>query len=76
MCFIMSDLKCYGSGTQAVEIMFEMKRKKSNEKIIIRKVSFSIYKLFFFSFLLFGPLLLSKLLTFSFLVHFTWFKML
>ncbi len=31
---------------------------------------------FLFFFLLFGPLLFSKLLTFSFLVHFKWFKVL
>jgi hypothetical protein len=43
-----------------------MQRKMSNEKIARRKISFSTHKTRFFSFfLVFGPLLLSKLLTFS-----------
>jgi len=53
---------------QALEIIFEVQRKKNNEKITRRKLSFSTYKMIFFLFLLFGRLLLSKLLTFSFLV--------
>jgi hypothetical protein len=56
---------------QVLEIIFEVPRKRSNGKI-----SFSTYKTFFSLFLLFGPLLLSKLLTFSFLVHFKLFKVL
>jgi hypothetical protein len=33
MCFILSDLKCYGrAGTQALEIIFEMQRKKIMKK--------------------------------------------
>jgi hypothetical protein len=49
----MSDLKCYGSaGTQALEIIFEVRRKNNNEKITRRKISFPAYKnkFFFFSF--------------------------
>jgi hypothetical protein len=62
---------------QAVEIIFEVQRKRNNEKIARRKINFSTYKMQFFSFfLLFGPLLLSKLLTFSFLFHFKRFKVL
>ncbi len=54
-----------------------MQRKRSNEKIAIRKISFSTHKMLFsFFFLLFGPLLISKLLTFSFFFHFKWFKVL
>jgi hypothetical protein len=32
MCFILRDLKCYGALPQALEIIFEMQRKKFNEK--------------------------------------------
>jgi len=53
---------------QALEIIFEVKMKGSNEKIARRKITFSTHKTSFF--LLFGPILISKLLTFSFLVHF------
>jgi len=57
--------------SQALEIVFEMQRKRSNEKIARRKISFlthRMYLIFNFNFsLLFGPLLLSKLLTFHFL---------
>jgi len=60
---------------QALEIIFEMKRKRSNEKITRRrrrrkKKLSNLRNTFFPVLLLFGPLLLSKLLTFSFLVHF------
>jgi hypothetical protein len=40
---------------QALEIIFEVQRKRSNEKITRREINFPIYKTFFF---LFGPLLL------------------
>jgi hypothetical protein len=53
---------------QALEIIFEMQMKRSNEKIARRKISFPTHKILFFSF--FGPLLLSKLLAFSFFIHF------
>jgi hypothetical protein len=60
---------------QALEIVFEMKRKRSNEKITRRrkkkKKLSNLRNTFFSVLLLFGPLLLSKLLTFSFLVHLT-----
>jgi hypothetical protein len=55
---------------QVVQIIFELQRKKSNEKIARRKISFPTHKTCFFPPLLFELLLLSKLLTFSFLVHF------
>jgi hypothetical protein len=56
---------------QALEIIFEVQMKRSNEKITKRKISFSIYKTFFFPFfLLFGPLTLSDLITFLFLIQF------
>ncbi len=33
MCFILSDLKCYGNATSSSQIIFEMERKMSNEKV-------------------------------------------
>ncbi len=71
MCFILSDLKCYGSITSSLEINFEVQRKRSFEKII-RKNKFPTYKTFFFS--LFGPFL--NLIIFLFLIHFKGFKVL
>jgi hypothetical protein len=41
MCFILRDLKRYGVLPQALEIIFEMKRKKINEKITRRQISFA-----------------------------------
>jgi hypothetical protein len=64
-----------GELSQALEIIFEMQRKKSNEKIEKNKNSFSTYKTSFFSFF-FKPLLLSNLITFLFLIHFKQFKVL
>jgi hypothetical protein len=55
---------------QALETTFEVQRKTRNEEIARGKISFPTYKMhFLFFFLLFGPFLLSKLLTFLFLVH-------
>jgi hypothetical protein len=46
-------------------------KKRNNEKMARKKKSFPTYKNVVFCFsLLFGPLLLSKLITFIFLVHF------
>jgi hypothetical protein len=62
---------------QVLEIIFEVQRKMSNEKIIRREISFPIYKTrFLFPFFLFGPLLFSNLITFLFFIHFKLFKML
>jgi hypothetical protein len=63
---------------QAQEIIFEMQRKMSNEKNSKKKTkAFQLTKrICFFFFLLFEPLLLLKLLTFSFLVHLKRFKVL
>jgi hypothetical protein len=36
----LSDLKCYGSATQALEIIFEVQMKRSNEKITRRIINF------------------------------------
>jgi len=36
---------------QALEIIFEVQRKKSNEKITRKKIGFPTYKNFFFPFL-------------------------
>jgi hypothetical protein len=55
-----------GAQPQALEFIFEMQRKRNNENITRRKISF----------LLFGPLLLSNLITFLFLIHFKSFKVL
>ncbi len=59
---------------RALEIISEVKMKMSNVKIARKKKAFQLTKRFFFYFLLFGPLLLSKLETFSFLIHFKQFK--
>jgi hypothetical protein len=61
-----------GALPQALEIIFEVQRKRSNEKITRRKNKLSnlqnvCVRVFFF--LLFVPLLFSKLITFLFLVH-------
>jgi len=45
-----------GTLFQVLEIMFEVQRKMSNEKITRRKVNFSIYKTFFFFFLWTPPI--------------------
>jgi hypothetical protein len=58
-----------GALPQALEIIFEVQMKWSNEKIARRKISFSTHKTHFFSFP-FGPLLLSKLVAFPLLVQF------
>jgi hypothetical protein len=53
-----------------------VQKKRNNEKLTRRKTSFSnLQNIFFFFFLLFGPLL-SNLITFLFLIHFKRFKML
>ncbi len=50
---------------QALETTFEVERKTRNEEIARGKISFPTYKMhFFFFFLLFGPFLLSKLLSY------------
>jgi hypothetical protein len=61
-----------GALSQELDIIFEVQMKRTNEKIARRKTSFPTLKMCFFHIfsLLFGSLLLSKLLTFSFLVHF------
>jgi hypothetical protein len=66
-----------GALPRALEIIFEMQMKMSNEKIARRKIIFPTHKThFFFFFLLFGHVQLSKLLTFSVLVHSKRFKVL
>jgi hypothetical protein len=53
MHFILSDLKCYDSVLpQALEIMFEVHRKRSNEKITREKQNFQLTRHFFSSFFL------------------------
>jgi hypothetical protein len=54
-----------GALPQALEIIFEVQMKRSNEKIVRRKIASQLIKRVFFPLsFLFGPLLLSKLLTF------------
>ncbi len=61
--------------SQALEIIFEVQRKRSDEKIIRKKKKlFNLKNMFFFSFFLFEPLLLSNLITFLFFIHFWQFK--
>ncbi len=64
-----------GVAPQVLKIVFEVQRKMNNEKITRREINFLIYKILLF-FPLFGPLLLSNLITFLFLIHFKGFKML
>jgi hypothetical protein len=59
-----------GELLQVIKIIFELQRKKSTEKKARRKISFPTHKICFSFLLLFELLLLSKLLTFEFLVHF------
>jgi hypothetical protein len=56
-----------GALPQALEIIFEVQRKKSNEKITRKKTSFLTHKMHFVFFLT-GPLLLSNLMTFFLLI--------
>jgi hypothetical protein len=67
-----------GAVPQALEIIFEVQRKKINENITRKKKSFPTLKKLFFNFfnLPFGPLLLSNLITFLFLIHFKQLKIL
>ncbi len=44
MCFILRDLKCYEALPQAIEIIFEMQRKKINEKITRKKKKLCNFK--------------------------------
>jgi hypothetical protein len=56
---------------QALEIIFEVQRKKNNEKIIRTKISFPTCKThFYFYFSLFESLLFSNFITFLFFIHF------
>jgi len=54
---------------QVLEIIFEVQRKMSNEKITRREINFPTYKTYSI-FFLFGPFLLSNFITFLFLIHF------
>jgi hypothetical protein len=44
--------------------------EKEEKPMRVKEKNFHIYKTIFILFFLFGPLLLSKLITFSFLLHF------
>ncbi len=60
-------------------IIFEVQKKRSNEKLTrrqIRKISFQVTKRFALFCFFFGPLLLSNLITFLFLIHLKQFKVL
>jgi hypothetical protein len=55
-----------GALPQALEIIFEVKKKRSNEKIARREISFPTYKMRFFFLSSLWISLLSKLITFLF----------
>ncbi len=75
MCFFLKNVM--GVLPQALEIIFEMQRKMSNEKITRKEISFPTYKtIFSFFFLFFRAYLISNLRTFLFLIHFKPFKVL
>jgi hypothetical protein len=57
-----------GALSQALEVIFEVQMERNNKQITRRKISFPTHKTRFFLFLF--SLLLSKLLTFSFFIHF------
>jgi hypothetical protein len=63
-----------GALPQALEIIFEVQRESSNEKIRRKKKDFHLTKCVFFLF--FGTLLLSNLITFLFFIHLKQFKVL
>jgi hypothetical protein len=69
-----------GALSQAFNIIFEMQWKMSNEICFInnkeKKSLFNLQNVFFFPFLLFGPLLILNLVTFLFLIHLKRFKVL
>ncbi len=50
MCFILRDLKCYWKLPHALEITFEVQRKRSNEKITRKKKAFQLIICGFFLF--------------------------
>jgi len=53
---ILSDLKCYRSASQALQIIFEMQSQRSNQKRSVKKIRFfELQNTFFFSFLHFDP---------------------
>ncbi len=64
-----------GALPQALKSIFEVQRQRIDEKITRRKIRFLTYKKWVF-FLLFEPLLFSKLITFLFFNHFKQFKVL
>jgi hypothetical protein len=55
-----------GALPQALEIIFEVKKKRSNEKIARREISFPTYKMWFF--FLFFSLDLSTFKAYNFLI--------
>jgi hypothetical protein len=61
---------------QALEIIFEVQRKRSREKISRKKKVFQLTKHILFIFLFFGPFLFSNIITFLFFIHLKLFKML
>jgi hypothetical protein len=66
-----------GTLLRVLEIIFEVQRKRSNEKITRKKEVFQFTKHGFFSFSFFSlDLLFSKLIPFLFLIHLEIFKVL
>jgi len=64
------------SSFQALQIIFEMRSQGVSQKKVVNKIFFYKLQNVFFSFFSFWPLLLSNLITFLFLIHFEWFKLL
>jgi len=50
VCVAMNDLKYYGSASQALEIIFEVQRKRINGKIRRKKKALQLTKLVVFLF--------------------------
>jgi hypothetical protein len=58
---------------EALEILFEVQMKRSNEKVIRKKKVSKLTRCIFF---LFEPILLSNLITFLFFINFEQYKIL
>jgi len=58
-----------GTLPQVLEIIFEVQRKISNEKVTKKKKFSNLQNTFFFLFFLFGPFLLSNVITLFIFIH-------
>jgi hypothetical protein len=76
MCSILNDLKCYASITSSFRSHISNVKGKKKKKKKNKRNKLSNLQNTFFLFFLFEPLLLSNLVTFLFLLHFKWLKVL